>query len=449
MRLNVIEEIRKDGITPVMQYNTGTLVDYMTGSFVPGIDGHWYLQGGLSNLITGLGGRNGTYKSTLMASLMVRLLAIYTEAEGILADSEFTIIRDMVRVLRFAGELGNVGDRIAPVSATALDINDLFKQLQTIIKQKSELVKECMAMTPFIDLKTGKQVKSWIPTPYFIDSYSEVAGANEDDLVDVEGVTGKRTKTIFMVEGGNKTTFMRRVRRMCEQYGVLLLLTAHIDDNREIGSMAGPRKQMVHMKQSDALKNVGSSFKKLTNPYIHIEGCKNLNDSQTYPSKKYKNIDLNEIIIKIGRGKTNISGISVPMIMSQSDGLLAGLTNYHYLKSLDYFGLTGSKSRHKLALYPEVILTRPTVRDIVSEDKKLIRAMEIMAGYAIMKTEWNTAHMDVDFSRSGEEFAEAVLKHPKLGAEKVLSSTGYWRFNPKKTDNYLSVLDMLKCIDGK
>lgn len=448
MRLNVIQDIIKHGISPVVQYNTGTLVDYMTGSFVPGVHGHWYLQGGLSNLITGLGGRNGTYKSTLMTSFMVRMLAIYLEAEGVLADSEFTIIRDMERVRRFTGELGNIGDRIAPVSATTLDINDLFQQIQTIVKQKSEAMKECMALTPFVDFKTGKQIKAWIPTPYFVDSYSELAGANEDELVDVEGVTGKKTKTIYMVEGGNKTTFMRRVRRLCEQYGILLLLTAHIDDNREIGSMAGPRKQMVHMKQSDALKNVGSSFKKLTNPYIHIEGCRNLNDSQTYPSSRYRNIDLNEIVIKISRGKTNMSGISLPLIMSQSDGLLSGLTNYHYLKSLDYFGLIGSKSRHKLALYPDVTLTRPTARDIISSDKKLMRALEIMSGYAMIKTEWNIAHMDVDFSRSGEEFAEAILKHPKLGKEKVLSSTGYWTFNPKKDDNYLSVMDMLKCIDG-
>ncbi len=449
MRMASINTIRDGGLSMVAQYNTGTLLDYMTGSFEAGVGGQWYLSGGLSNLITGLGGRNGTYKSTLMASLMARLLAIYKEAEGVLADSEYTIIRDMERVARFTGELGELENTIVPMSATDKDINDLFEMLQKIVNEKKDNRKECVTTSPFLDIKTGKPRKVWIPTVFFIDSYSELAGANETDLVDVEGVTGKKTKTIYMVEGGNKTIFMRRVRRMCEEFGIILLLTAHIDDNRDIGSMTGPRKQMVHMRQSDALKNVGSSFKKLTNPYIHIEGCRPLNDASTYPSPKYKNIDLNELTLKIGRGKTNLSGISIPIIMSQSDGLLNGLTNYHYLKSCDYFGLVGSKSRHKLALCPDIALTRTTVRDLLATDKKLNRAMEIMAGYAFMRNEWNIAHIDYSFERTGEEFAEAIMKHPKLGIDKLLSSTGNWTFGDKCKTNYISVMDMVALIDTK
>ena len=446
-KLKCLQEQRLKPTTQLIQFNTDTIFDMMVGTYRKNtIDGHWYLDGGLGTLILGMGGRNGSYKTTILLSLMLRVLSIYKECDGTLIDTEYTILRDLERMYRFVGNLPGLEDDITTISGADMDINECLAMIQKIVTEKAANKKEFTITTPFIDTKTNKLLDVWLPSLISIDSYSEFSGDGEGKLVEDEGVTGKKTKTIYMLEGGYKTIFLRTLRRLCERYGLIALTTAHVDENAGIG-IAQPRKQMVHMKQSDALKNVGSKYKSLTNPYVSIEGCRLLRESETYPSKHFKNVDLNEVTLKIARSKTNMSGITVPMIVSQTDGVLSPLTDYHYLKLNNYFGLIGSKSNHYCALYPDVKVTRPKVRDLLMEDAKLRRAMQLMSRYLFVKNEWNTSKIPLNFTMSGDEFAERVLNHPLLGAEKVLNSIEYW-VPGKQEDNYLSLFDMLEILDA-
>lgn len=444
--LKAMEELAKLPPSLVVQYNTGTMFDIMTGRFREGVDGKWYLEGGMSNLITGLGGRNGMYKSTLMGSLFVRMLYIYT-AHGILADSEYAIIRDMVRVRRFAGELGEIDESlIIPISVTDKDIDDLMTYIKNVSVEKLKNKKDSIGVTPFKD-DVGKPMKAWMPTPVFNDSFSEIAGFNEDELVDTNGVTGKKTKTVYMLEGNNKTIFLRRVRRICETSGIVLCLTAHVDDNNSDISGPGPRKQMVHMKQSDALKNVGSSFKKLTNPYVHIQNCTLLRPDKTYTSDRFNDLDLNEVILTIPRSKTNMSGLHIPFIVSQSNGLLNHLSYYHYLRTqCSYWGFEGNNTTHRLLLYPSVTLSRTKARDLIDNDSKLRRALEITAQYKYIQDNWNLTQSPW-FTLPPDEFSKRILEHPELG-EKVLDTHTIWRFGKPDT-NYLSIMDIALKIYNK
>ena len=446
-KLKCLEVQRAKPMTELVQFNTSSLFDLMVGTYrYNHLDGHWYLDGGLSTLILGMGGRNGSYKTTLLISLMFRVASIYKDADSTVLDTEFTVIRDTDRMHRFVGELAKLVDEFVTISGTDMDINECMRLLETLCAEKLASKKDLTITTPFISTKTNKPIKTWTPSLFAIDSYSELRSVNENELIEKEGVTGKKTKTIYMQEGGYKTIFLRSVRSMCERYGIILMTTAHVDDNSSMDN-APPRKQMVHMKQSDALKNVGSKYKSLTNPYISIEGCKKLNDSQTYPSKSYQDVDINEMIIKIGRSKTNLSGITVPIVMSQADGFLSPLTNYHYLKNNNYFGLIGSNSNHKLAFMPDIKITRPTVRDLVVDNKRLQRGLQLMAEYCFIRKEWNTSCLPFNMDRTPEELAQAINDHPKLTMDMVLDSVGYWQPN-KQLKNYLSLFDILNTLEN-
>lgn len=88
-------------------------------------------------------------------------------------------------------------------------------------------------------------------------------------------------------------------------------------------------------------------------------------------------LDLNIVTMKQLRGKNGSSGFSIELLVSQSEGVLGSLSEFHYVKKSNRYGLEGNDRNYSLALYPEVSLSRTTVRQKLREDKKLQRAMEI------------------------------------------------------------------------
>ena len=86
-------------------FNTGTLFDLPTGKYVQGIDGEWYLTGGLPMHITVFGGRNGHFKSTITNAYAQRITAIYPDSDLIVEDTEDSLTKDKERAYAMAEEL--------------------------------------------------------------------------------------------------------------------------------------------------------------------------------------------------------------------------------------------------------------------------------------------------------------------------------------------------------
>ena len=449
--MGFLNSIRGEQGLGSINYNTGTLFDYQVGNTKLGYDGKFYINGGFGNCITGWSGKGGLFKSTLTASLMMNAMGIYRDADGVLDDTEDAISRDPQRIANFTPHRPvDIDESLDIVSGTIYDVDKMTDYIKQICTEKEKNRKKLIIETPFVD-KIGKRKKAWIPTFVMIDSFSELEGATERAMLNEHGITGKKTKTMWMIDGAAKTIFIRTMRKYCEKYGICMILTAHIGKNIEIDSYGPTPKQLQHMNQSDRLKRVGSEFEYLTGLYMQTIKAAFIQDSTKKAFyKKGDNTpdaDINEVMAKVIRGKNNISGTIIPYVISQTHGLLPEVTNYHYLKINGLFGMTGSVQKQQLMFLPDVTISRNTIRELADSSYELRRALELTAQYLFIKQTWALDKIALDFTISAEELFDKITKSNSIKMNDLLNTRGYWSYL-KEEREYMSILDVLNILGG-
>ena len=89
---------------PSISYNTDCRYDLQTGTPMKGIDGKWYIDGGVNRGLNGIIGPGNSYKSSVMDSFVCRMLTLYPESECLLVDTEDSATRDESRLPKLSGE---------------------------------------------------------------------------------------------------------------------------------------------------------------------------------------------------------------------------------------------------------------------------------------------------------------------------------------------------------
>jgi len=141
------------------------------------------------------------------------------------------------------------------------------------------------------------------------------------------------------------------------------------------------------------------------------------------------------------------------MVVSQRDGILPDMSNYHYLRKNDYFGLIGNSREHKPAM-TDIVLSRGTVRAKLNDqtnpgNPKLGHALELIAQLSYIQDNWagNTAG-DVDFSMKPKVLAEKLLASDGPTTDDILSSRSWWTYDKTNTQPYMSLYDVLAIAQG-
>jgi hypothetical protein len=457
--MSVFASLKENNATPVTLFNTGTLYDLMTGAFSMGEDGKFRLNGGIGNFITGIHGGGNMYKSTAIDSLIMGCMRTYPEAECFIADTEGS--KSAERVANFRSELLalnqgadplDVIDRITLIPLIETDVGSTYTKLVEICALKEKNKKTLQVEMPFLHPKTHKPYKAWIPTFFFIDSLTEMETTAEAAMLE-RGIDHKANQTIWMVDGNKKTLLVRTMRKMAAEYGICIICSAHTGGNINMDSFGPPAKQLQHMKQADRIKGVGSRFEFLTHVLCQAVSCNQrpVQDSAkkpTFPKGITSDVDLNEVVLKVQRNKTNASGLMVPFVVSQQHGLLNCVTNLHYIRTNGYHGLVGGPSnpKHACVWYPEKTFSRNTFRTDIETDYKLCRSIELMARYLYIKNNWNLSTIPFDFSLTPEEVFAKVKASGKMSWDDILETTGSWNYDPKNAREYLSVLDIMAMI---
>lgn len=432
-------------------FNTGTIYDLLTGKVLIGHDGKYYLCGGLTNGVNGGYGPPNSFKSSMFDTFIGRTHAIY-DADTLIGDAEGYKDEDPTRLTNCAGDLGPRVDKstIKYISGARCSIGELYEEIKQICKRKSENEKDYTFESPFMNVSTGKRAKAWLPTIIELDSWSEMFSTEEQKLLDKEGLDGDKIKTIFMAEGAKKTTFIRQIRRMCENYGLVVAAIAHKGEETNMSNPGMPvAKKTQQMKQGEKLKNVGSKFYDLTRNLVEIVKSTELKDSSNEALYKYGEDtpvkDVNEIMLKTIRCKSNMSGPAFPFVASQFSGMLQAATHYHYMRLNGYQGMNGSKMKQQCVLKPDTTISRNTVRENADKDYELARALEICARFLILKNFWvpipELADVwKIDFA----DFYERLQKNKSPKISDILNSVGYWYPDGTCDREYLSIFDILK-----
>ena len=432
-------------------FNTGTTYDLATGIFKPGIDGEWYLNGGLTPHINTFVAPNSNFKSTIANSFLMRALGIYKGSEAIINDTENALDKDKDRAYHMSEELfDNINqDNVLWMRGIDYDLDTWDEFIKSYCAKKEAAQKDYMVETPFIDPKTCKALKVWIPTFIFCDSLTELVTSGEDDLLDGEkskGIGDSKANTVYMLDGNKKTLFIRTMRRRCQKYGLVFLCTGHYDKIIQMDMYNPTPKETLFAKQDWKLKGCGSKIKFLSSVYARMAASLLIdsNKESLYADGITPAKDIHEVDVVLERCKTSNAGEMTPYVCSQSKGLLNAVSNYHYLRLNEYYGLEGNKQRQQVAFLPDVTISRNTVRELASSNAKLRRALEICAGLCYIRNNWNTASLPYDFTISPSKLFEKLTsdKNKNL-VEDILNSRGYWTYG-KCDIPYMSIFTIME-----
>lgn len=442
-----------------IHYNLGALLDIPTGKYVKGQKGENILNAGLS-LLTAVVGRGNTFKSTILHYMMLSA-ADKVASSGIMTymntyDTEMNIQLD--RLLEFAQRFDSFKDidlfkeGIWVVTDKTNHMgNEWFKILKEFLKnEKVKNAKSYTFETPFID-KEGKPITTLFPTFGEIDSISEFETTDIADIQDKNELGDSGGNTIHMRLGLAKTRLLMELPSLCNSASHYLLMTAHLGDSIPIqqGPYAPqPAKKLQHMKIGDKIKGVTEKFFFLPNAVWQTVNSSVLNNQNTkgpeYPKTRKDvdegSLDLNIVTLKQLRNKSGPSGISIDLIVSQTEGVLPSLTEFHFIKENGRFGLEGNNVNYNLILYPDVKVSRTTVRETIDSDPYFRRAVKITADLLQMKMIYK--NMSVEIPDLHELYKKLNKKYEW---KKLLETRDYWTFNNYEHKvPFLSTLDLIE-----
>lgn len=371
--------------------NIGCLFDIPTGHYHIGKHGESILNGGLM-WVTGIGGRGNTYKSTIAHFQSLSALNRYSHAMELFYDSEPPSISEH-RLVSLSKRMENISDinifdagRAKITDGIVTPGNKWFEGLKEVGNSKTakENIKKFTLTTPFID-KDGKNITMLSPSLFEIDSLSAMPFDSVDAIYNKNEVGDSGMNVEAMKSAAAKAQMLKQFPVTIGRGGHFVICTAHMGDDIVMDPYVPPQKKLAFLKNKLKFKGVPEGFTFLThNLWITISASTLAHDNTKaplYPRSSNDDIkgdtDLQMIVIQNLRAKNGPSGMPFEIIVSQSEGVLVGLTEFNYIKAFDRFGLGGNLQNFFLELLPDVNLSRTTIRGKIDENAQLRRALEI------------------------------------------------------------------------
>ena len=427
--------------------NTGTLFDYATGKFRQGVDGRWVLDGGFSPC-NGIAGRAQTFKSSLALSFLCGAMQIYENAECYAYETENAYSIDRFNDLVPASK--PISDRIVFKNSTICTLSDFYEEYTKIADEKMKHRKDYIVESPFIDPKTLKPYKIWIPTFVIIDSYSRARSDKGDQQYDDNAIDSSGMNTLWLSEGNVKTRIMNDLPTRAAKCGLYVVLTAHVGNKQDMDPYNRSPKQLQYMKNIDKMKNVGSNFEFLVTSLLQTIKAEVMQDSNKqceYPDKFSTPVDVNRVDTVMVRCKNNSSGMQIPFVVSQYQGILNSVTNFLFLKTNKNYGMDvgGNNATFSMKLLPDVSFTRKSIRELSDKDYRLYRAIELTAQYCFIQRLWNTTRAPAYLHMGIDRFAEKLSTSKAMTLDRVLQSTGVWSTSTQDRER-LTLMDILPLL---
>lgn len=444
--------------------NIGALMDIPTGTYLFGKHGESILNGGLS-FATGVVGIGNNFKSTLThymtLSAMNRIMASYPTHLNTY-DTEVNTqewqLKNLTKRFENLKDKEVFLDRLWVVTdKTVYFANQWYEILKTYLKEKLAGISKQAKDTPFLSRDKKTFIK--IPVPSFTEVDSFTAFETEDVAkIQADNELGDSgANTIHMRQGLAKMRFLMEMPGLAGGAYNYIALTAHV--GKEIQMASGPMappptKKLQYLKNGDTLKGVTGQFFFLMSNCWHAYNAAPLINQGTkapeYPSDKDDSVsgdtDLNLVKLRQLRSKSGPSGYELEIIVSQSEGVLPELTEFHFIKDNDRFGITGTLQHYNLDLYPECKLQRTTVRGKIDADPRLCRALNITAELLQMHMFWR--HLEEGILCTPKELYDDLVK---LGYDMntLLDTRGWWTMeNEKHPVPFLSTMDLLRMRKG-
>jgi len=444
--------------------NIGVGLDIPTGHIVPGPHGESIINGGLG-LLTGVVGIGNNFKSTIMDYMMVSAMdriACSTETSGSTYDTELN--RQPARMTAISQNFESFKDKNIVedglwllTDKTQYYADPWYEILKQFLRDKRDNAKQLMQTTPFLN-RDQQPFQMLTPTFTSIDSFTLFETENIAKIQDENLLGESGGNVIHMRQGLAKTRFMMEIPAVAARAQHYVLFTAHIGKDITIPSgpiPQAPVKKLQYLKNGDKIKGVTDQFFFLLSNCWHAYNASPLLNDRTkapeYPldpeDSVAGDVDLNQVSLRQLRGKSGMTGYVLNILVSQSEGVLPSLTEFHYIKEQNRFGLNGSQIHYALDLLPTVKLSRTTVRSKLNQDALLRRAVNITAELCQMHQYWRHLKEEDLLCTPQQLFDD--LKQQGWDWAVLLNTRGWWTVNNDKHPvPFLSTMDLLKMRKG-
>jgi hypothetical protein len=445
--------------------NIGALFDISTGTYVAGKYGEYILNGGLSPL-TGIVGGGNLFKSTIMHYQSFTALSRFNGSIGSTFDTEVNVqewhlVELTSKIPELNGEDIITSGRWVVTDKTKYSGNKWYEVFKQFIEDKVKNSKKYTVETPFLNRTGDKLFTMLIPTFTEIDSFTEFETDDVSKMQDANELGESGGNTIHMRQGLAKMRLLMEAPRLNGGSYNYLLMTAHIGKEAVMQSGGGGREvpivKLKHLKNGDKIKGTTDKFTFVTQNCWHCFDASPLmqadGDGPLYPRDSNDRLkydtDLNIVKLRNLRSKSGISGMTIMLVVSQSEGVLPTLSEFHYIKEMERYGLEGNIQNYSLAIYPEVKLSRTTVRSKIDNDPLLRRAINITSEMCQMHNTWH--NLDDDLLCTPKQLYDDLKALGYDWNNDLLCSRGWWTTNndsPEHSMPFLSTMDLLRMRKG-
>lgn len=460
---------RSEPVKP--SWNIGAGFDVPTASILKGMYGESIMNGGYT-IFNGFAGTGNVFKSAMLEWQELAAQDRITYALNVIPDTlkyDTEINKNESHIQDFAQEFPSFRI-IDPITSGNMVITDkskysgnkFFEVMKETLKAKDS--DKTFIILPFLERDGKTLYKCKMPTFGGVDTLTEFDTDAERKMGEENELGESGANTFFMKSGLFKTRFLMELSPIIHSSFHYMGMIAQIGNEVSIqtGPMpAAPKKTLGSMKNGEVMKNVTSKFSFLTSilyqpvKAVGLFNGSRMEDGPLYPMQasdkdfKAKNDnDLFDITLKCLRNKNGPTGFTMTIILSQSMGVQRELTEFHFIKERR-FGLDGNMQNYNLVLYPEVKLSRTTVRRKLTDDYKLARATNILSELLQFRDLRPVIIARDDINCSPEELYKDLIT---MGFDwNVLLETRGW-YCPNNDDPslipYLSTIDLLRMRKG-
>lgn len=437
--------------------NIGALLDIPTGTFLEGRRGEYILNGGLG-AITGVVGIGNNFKSTFMHFQFLTAMSRMAGSIGNTYDTEVNIqewhLLEMInRIEEFKGEDILTTGRWVITDKTIHSGNKWWDAIRDWLELKIKNSAKISVATPFWN--RGRKGPLMIVQPTFteLDSFTEFETDDVTAMQDVE-LGDSKGNTIHMRQGLAKLRVLMEAPRLTGGAYNFTMLTAHIGKESTMQSAGGGREvpivKLKHLKNGDKIKGTTDKFTFVTHNCWHCYNATPLINDGTkgpeYPRDSDDNLkldtDLNIVQVRNIRAKSGPTGMSLSILVSQTEGVLPSLTEFHHIKENGRYGIEGTLQSYELCLLPGVKLSRTTVRGKIDSNPTLRRALNITSEMCQMDYMWH--HLDEGLQCTPRELYDDI-KAMGYDWDILLQSRGWWTIEDEKHPiPFLSTMDLMR-----
>ena len=408
--------------------NVFSLLDHLTGSYQRGLDGAWYLNGGLSHTM-GIAGRGNTFKTSFQKACSIRAAIRYNVEWYETYDSEnsfggvtrLQMFVDNITEAKGIDVLGliNADEPTWNISAASEETGDeWWKRYRDEAPNRKALKGKDLLTTVFTNYD-GTFMKTPSPWILDVDSFTKLTITNVEKMHDKSNVGSSDLNTEAMKGAAAKSQMMSQLSNSAPVGNYFMTLTAHAGDEIKMDQYAPSHKKLSGLKGDIKIKGVPENYTFLTNNCFIATSSGPMLDKNTklplypHPDKEIDHVgdtDLTAVKFEQLRGKGGPTGLHLDLIFSQTEGLLVGVTEFNFIREYaECYGVTvkGNNQGFTLDIYPDVFFTRKTLRKLLKEDPKFERAMSITAAFAWMRVHW--FHLAQELRLSPGEIREKLM----------------------------------------